>query len=186
MRTIASQTTAYSNVSSTVCSFTRTTVRISKPLHQFPLVRVNHRCLVGSTNKGQVMTSSILTKMFVCMGFLCAVWDACEFDDDLIRHFRVIRRAQCMNSQFAMNHITLPSLIMPQLVPKRLGATKHLKMSSTKRGPFCPGEMSLKIYVFRLTHPIDIILFRHLRYDVITWKHEGSTGQRRIHITKGW
>ena len=25
------------------------------------------------------------------------------------------------------------------------------------------GEMSLKIYVFRLTHPIDIILFRHFR-----------------------
>ena len=44
---------------------------------------------------------------------LCAVCDACEFDDDLIRHFRVIRRAQCMNSPFAMNHITLLSLIMP-------------------------------------------------------------------------
>ena len=60
------------------------------------------------------MTSSILTKMFACMGdSLCAVCDACEFDDDLIRHFRVIRRAQCMNSPFAMNHIPLPSLIMP-------------------------------------------------------------------------
>ena len=64
------------------------------------------------------MTSSILTKMFVCMGgggggSLCAVCDACEFDDDLIRHFRVIRRAQCMNSPFAMNHIPIPSLIMP-------------------------------------------------------------------------
>ena len=30
-----------------------------------------NRCLVGSTNKGQVMTSSIFTKMFVCMGVLC-------------------------------------------------------------------------------------------------------------------
>ena len=37
-------------------------------------------------------------------------------------------------------------------------------MSSTKMGPFCPGGgISLEIYVFRLTHPIDIILFRHLR-----------------------
>ena len=35
-----------------------------------------------------------------------------------------------------------------------------------------------------LTHPIDIILFRHLRYVVIIWKREGSTGQRRIPITK--
>ena len=52
--------------------------------------------------------------MFVCMGVsLCTVCDACEFDDDLIRHFRVIRRAQCMNSPFAMNHIPLLSLIMP-------------------------------------------------------------------------
>ena len=59
----------------------------TKPPHQFPHVNGNHRCLVGSTNKGQVMTSSILTKMFVCMGgSLCAVCDACEFDDDLIRH----------------------------------------------------------------------------------------------------
>ena len=67
------------------------------------------------------MTSSIITKMFVCMGVgggggvslsaVCCV--ACEFDDDLIRHFRVIRRAQCMNSPFAMNHIPLPSPIMP-------------------------------------------------------------------------
>ena len=32
--------------------------------------------------------------------------------------------------------------------------------------------MSLEIYVFRLTNPIDIILFRHLRYVVITWKRE--------------
>ena len=31
-----------------------------------------------------------------------------------------------------------------------------------KWGHFAPGEMSLEIYVFRLTHPIDIILFRHL------------------------
>ena len=99
--------------------FTRTTVRISKPPHQFPLVSGNHRCLVGSTNKGQVMTSSIFMKMFVCMGgmgggegSLCALCDACKFDDDLIRNFRVIRRAQCMNSPFAMNHIP-PSLIMP-------------------------------------------------------------------------
>ena len=44
---------------------------------------------------------------------------------------------------------------------------------------------SYEIYVFRLTHPIDIILFPHLRYAVITWKREGSTGQRRIPITKG-
>ena len=81
-----------------VQQFTRTTVRIAKPPLQFPLVSGNHQFLVGSTNKGQVMTSSILMKMFVCMGgSLCAVRDACEFDDDLIRHFRVIRRAQCMN-----------------------------------------------------------------------------------------
>ena len=64
-------------------------------------------------------------------------------------------------------------------------------MSSTKMGPFFPGGGggggggSLETYVFRLTHPIDIILFRHLRYVVITWKREGSTGQRRIPITKG-
>ena len=58
-------------------------------------------------------------------------------------------------------------------------------MSSTKMGPFCTGEMNLEIDVFRLTHPIDIILFRHLRYDVITWKREGSAGQRRIPLTKG-
>ena len=47
-------------------------------------------------------------------------------------------------------------------------------MSSTKMGPFCPGEGGgdLEIYAFRLIHPIDI-LFRHLRYDVITWKREG-------------
>ena len=44
---------------------------------------------------------------------------------------------------------------------------------------------SSEIYVFRLTHPIDIILFPHLRYVVITWKREGSKGQRRIPITKG-
>ena len=44
--------------------------------------------------------------------------------------------------------------------------------------------MNLEIYVFRLTHPSDI-LFRHLRYDVNTWKREGSTGQRRIPLTKG-
>ena len=54
-----------------------------------------------------------------------------------------------------------------------------------KWGHFVQGEMNLDIYVFRLTHPIDIILFRHLRYDVITWKREGSTGQRRIPLTKG-
>ena len=36
-------------------------------------------------------------------------------------------------------------------------------MSSTKWGHFAQGDMSLEIYVFRLTHPIDIILFRHLR-----------------------
>ena len=83
---MASQTTGNSNVSSTICSRC-TTVRISKPPHQFLHVSGNHRCLVGSTNKGQIMTSSILTKMFVCMGgSLCAVCDACEFDDDLIRH----------------------------------------------------------------------------------------------------
>ena len=71
----------------------RTTVRISKPPHQVLHVSGNHRCLVGSTNKGQVMTSTILTKMFVCMGgggggggSLCAVCDACEFDDDLTRN----------------------------------------------------------------------------------------------------
>ena len=86
------------------------------------------------------MTSSILTTMFVCMGVsLCAKCDACEFDDDLIRHFRVIRRAQCMNSPFAMSHIPILSLIMPQLVQKRPCASKHLKMSSAKMGPFCPG-----------------------------------------------
>ena len=45
-----------------------------------------------------------------------------------------------MNSLFAMNHIPLPSLIMPLLVQKRPGATNHLKMSSTKMGPFCPGR----------------------------------------------
>ena len=45
-------------------------------------------------------------------------------------------------------------------------------MSSTQMEPFCPGATSLEIYVFRLTHPIDIILFRHLRYVVITWKRE--------------
>ena len=72
-------------------------------------------------------------------GSFYAVCDAWEFDDDLIRHFRVIRRAQCMNSPFAMNHIPLPSLIMPWLNQKRPGASKHLKMSSTKMGPFCPG-----------------------------------------------
>ena len=36
-------------------------------------------------------------------------------------------------------------------------------MSSTKWGHFAQGEMSLDIYVFRLTHSIDIILVRHLR-----------------------
>ena len=110
---------------------------------------------MDSTNKGQVMTSSIPTKMFVCMGgSLRAVYDACEFDDDLIRHFHVFRRA-------------------------------NGKMSSTKMGPFWPGGMNLEIYIFRLTHPIDTIIFRHLRYDVITWKREGSTGQRRVPLTKG-
>ena len=32
-----------------------------------------------------------------------------------------------------------------------------------KWGHFAQGEISLEIYVFRFTHPIDIILFRHLR-----------------------
>ena len=58
-------------------------------------------------------------------------------------------------------------------------------MSSTKMGHFVQVEMHLEIYVFHLTHPIDIILFRHLRYDVITWNREGSAGQRRIPLTKG-
>ena len=58
-------------------------------------------------------------------------------------------------------------------------------MSSTNMGHFAQGEMSLEIYVFRLTYPIDIILFRHLRYVVMTWKRQGPTGQRRIPITKG-
>ena len=44
-----------------------------------------------------------------------------------------------MNSPFAMNHIPLRSLIMPWLVKKRPGATKHLKMSSTTMAPFCQG-----------------------------------------------
>ena len=44
-----------------------------KAPHQFPHVSGNHRCLVCSTNKGQVMTSSILMKMFVCMFFVCGV-----------------------------------------------------------------------------------------------------------------
>ena len=52
-------------------------------------------------------------------------------------------------------------------------------------GPFCPGGGRLQIYVFRLIHPFDIILFRYLRYVVITWKREGSTSQRQIPITKG-
>ena len=37
-------------------------------------------------------------------------------------------------------------------------------MSSTKIGAILPrGEINLEIYVFRLTHPIDIILFCHFR-----------------------
>ena len=37
-------------------------------------------------------------------------------------------------------------------------------MSSNIMEPFSPGGgVSIEIYVFRLTHPIDIILFRHLR-----------------------
>ena len=37
-----------------------------------------------------------------------------------------------------------------------------MQQSIWKWGHFAQGEMSLEIYVFRLTHPIDIILFRHL------------------------
>ena len=48
-------------------------------------------------------------------------------------------------------------------------------MSSTKWGHFVQGKMNLEIYVFRLANLIDTILFRHLRYDVITWTREGPT-----------
>ena len=90
-----------------------------------------------------------------------------------------------MNSPFAMNHIPLFSLIMPQLVESDPVQQSVWKCRLLKWGHFVQGGMNLQIYVFRLTHSINTILFRHLRYDVITWKREGSKGQRRIPLTKG-
>ena len=70
MRTIASQTTFNSLFTQQMYEYP------PPPPHQFPLVSGNHQCLVGSTNKGEVMTSSNLTKILVCMGggvFVCGV-----------------------------------------------------------------------------------------------------------------